>query len=57
MKLIGNIIWFLFGGIALTIAWFLIGCLLCISVVGIPFGLQCFKIAGFVMWPFGAKIN
>lgn len=57
MRLLGNIIWFLFGGIEMAIVWFLTGCLLCITVVGIPFGLQCFKIAGFVMWPFGHTVT
>lgn len=56
MKLLGNIIWFLIGGIAMSIGWFLAGLLLCITVIGIPFGVQCFKIAGFVLWPFGRNI-
>jgi uncharacterized membrane protein YccF (DUF307 family) len=31
--------------------------LICITVVGIPFGLQCFKFAGFVLWPFGRTVE
>ena len=57
MKFIGNIIWLLIGGIIASIAWFLAGLILCITIIGIPFGLQCFKIAGFVLWPFGREIS
>ena len=57
MKFIGNIIWLLIGGIIASIAWFLAGLILCITIIGIPFGLQCFKIAGFVLWPFGREIE
>ena len=45
MKLIANIIWILFGGIWLALLWFLGGLVLCITVIGIPLGLQCFKAA------------
>jgi uncharacterized membrane protein YccF (DUF307 family) len=57
MTIIGNIIWLLLGGIIAAILWFLAGLVLCVTVIGIPFGLQCFKIAGFVLWPFGKKIE
>lgn len=57
MRLLGNIIWFLIGGIEMAFAWFLAGCLLSITVIGLPLGLQCFKIAGFVMWPFGRNVT
>ncbi len=56
MRFIGNIIWVIFGGLIGAIAWSLAGLLLCITIIGIPFGLQCFKIAGFVLWPFGRVI-
>ena len=45
MKTIGNIIWIIFGGILLALGWFLTGILLCLTIIGIPFGKQCFKIA------------
>jgi uncharacterized membrane protein YccF (DUF307 family) len=57
MKFIGNIIWLLFGGIIAAILWALAGLLLCVTIIGIPFGVQCFKIAGFVLWPFGKEID
>jgi len=57
MKTIGNIFWFIFGGLLLGIMWFIAGLLCCITIVGIPFGVQCFKIAGLSMWPFGKEIS
>lgn len=57
MNFIGNVIWLLFGGIIAAIVWFLAGLLLCITIIGIPFGVQCFKIANFVIWPFGKEIE
>ncbi len=57
MSFIGNIIWLVFGGIIGAIFWSVAGLLVCITIIGIPFGLQCFKIAGFVLWPFGRQIE
>ncbi|MBO4920647.1 MAG: YccF domain-containing protein [Lachnospiraceae bacterium] len=57
MKLLGNIIWFIFGGLEGAILWTLIGLLWCASVVGIPVGLQCFKAAWLVLWPFGKEVH
>jgi len=57
VSFLGNIIWLLFGGIISAIAWFLSGLLLCVTIIGIPFGVQCMKIAGFVLWPFGRNID
>jgi len=57
MNLIGNIIWLIFGGLVAFILWMIAGVILCITIVGIPFGSQCFKIAGFVLWPFGRRIE
>ncbi|MEP7141822.1 MAG: YccF domain-containing protein [Ferruginibacter sp.] len=56
MNFLGNIIWFLFGGLFCALGYIFGGLALCITVVGIPWGLQCFKIAGFVLWPFGKKV-
>ena len=56
MKLIGNIIWFVFGGFLSAVFWFIAGLLICVTIVGIPFGVQCFKIAGFVLWPFKKNV-
>jgi len=56
MRFIGNIIWLLLGGLIEAFLWFVIGLILCITIIGIPFGVQCIKIAGFVLWPFGREI-
>lgn len=52
----GNIIWMLFGGIFTALYWFLAGCLFCITIIGIPFGLQAFKMAKLSLLPFGARV-
>jgi uncharacterized membrane protein YccF (DUF307 family) len=57
MSFLGNIIWLIFGGFIAAILWFVAGLLLCVTIIGIPFGVQCFKIAGFVLWPFGREIE
>jgi uncharacterized membrane protein YccF (DUF307 family) len=57
MSFLGNLIWLLFGGIVAAIMWFVAGLILCVTIVGIPFGIQCFKIAGLVLWPFGKEIK
>lgn len=57
MKLIANIIWFLLGGIWLFIAWTILGILLCITIIGIPFGKQCFKLASLSVMPYGRKVK
>ncbi|WP_368293012.1 YccF domain-containing protein [Dehalobacter sp. TBBPA1] len=56
MNFIGNLIWLIFGGIIGAILWFVAGLVLCVTIVGIPFGLQCFKISLLVLWPFGKEV-
>ena len=55
MKLIANIIWLFFGGLITALLWAGIGLLLCISIIGIPFGIQCFKLARLTLAPFGKR--
>lgn len=57
MRFLGNLIWLIFGGILGAAAWAAAGMLLCITVIGIPFGIQCFKIANLVLWPFGREVE
>jgi len=57
MRFLGNILWLILGGIVLSVLWMVSGLVLCVSIIGIPFGIQCFKIAGFVLWPFGREID
>jgi len=56
MRTIGNILWFVLAGLWLALAYALAGLVLCITIIGIPFGIQAFKLAGFVLWPFGRTI-
>ena len=56
MRLLGNICWFIFGGFFSGMAWVLSGVLWCITIIGIPYGMQCFKFAMISFWPFGRKI-
>ncbi len=57
MRLIGNIIWFIFGGAIAAILWLVLGFLLSITIIGLPFGLQCFKFAKLVLFPFGKEVK
>lgn len=56
MRFLGNLIWLLFGGLLVSIGYVLGGLLLCLTIIGIPFGVQCFKIAGLALWPFGYEL-
>ncbi|MGN1096129.1 MAG: YccF domain-containing protein [Eubacteriales bacterium] len=56
MRFLGNIIWFIFGGLFLFLMWSIAGLLLCITIIGIPFGTQCFKFAWLNLAPFGKNI-
>jgi uncharacterized membrane protein YccF (DUF307 family) len=55
MNTIGNVIWLIFGGLFTAVGYCLGGIALCMTIVGIPFGFQCFKLAGFILWPFGRE--
>ena len=57
MTLLGNIVWFILGGFISFISWSVIGLLWCLSIVGIPIGLQCFKFARMSAAPFGKEIR
>ena len=53
---VGNLVWLVFGGLLAAIGYLTGGFVLCVTIVGIPWGLQCFKLAGLVLWPFGKKV-
>ena len=57
MRVLGNILWIILGGLAIAIGWALVGLILCISIIGIPFGLQAFKMAGLTLTPFGKTVQ
>ena len=56
MGVILNLIWLIVAGIELAVAYVVAGVLLMVTIVGIPFGLQAFKLAGFALWPFGRAV-
>jgi uncharacterized membrane protein YccF (DUF307 family) len=57
MNTLGNILWVLLGGFLLALAWVIVGLLWCITIVGIPVGVQCFKFAQLTLFPFGKDIR
>jgi uncharacterized membrane protein YccF (DUF307 family) len=57
MSFIGNIIWIIFGGIFIFFEYIIGGIALCLTIIGIPFGIQCFKLAFVGLAPFGIKIT
>lgn len=56
MSCLGNIIWFFLGGIWNLLSWTALGIFWCITIIGIPIGLQCFKMAGLTFAPFGKEV-
>jgi uncharacterized membrane protein YccF (DUF307 family) len=56
MKVLLNILWLVFSGLWLAIAYVVFGILACILIVTIPFGLASFRIANYALWPFGRTI-
>lgn len=57
MNLVLNILWFLLGGWLIFLAYLLGGLILCITIIGIPFGIQCFKLSVLGLAPFGRTIR
>ena len=56
MSILGNILWFICGGLLSGLSWVLAGLICCITIIGIPFGEQFFKIAKLSLMPFGAEV-
>ncbi len=56
MSILGNILWFIYGGLLSGLSWVLAGLICCITIIGIPFGKQFFKIAKLSLMPFGAEV-
>ena len=56
MKVLGNIVWGLCGGLETAVEYFVASVALMITVVGIPFGLQTLKLGQLMLWPFGSRV-
>ena len=52
-----NLLWLIFGGLVMALEFTAIGLVLCITFIGIPFGVQMFKLAKLALMPFGAKVK
>ena len=57
MSCLGNIVWILCGGIWQALVWAVMGLFWCITIIGIPIGLQCFKFASLTLAPFGKDVE
>ena len=57
MGCLGNALWFIFGGVITGLSWCLAGVLWCITIIGIPIGLQCFKLSSMSFFPFGKEVR
>lgn len=57
MKTLGNIIWVIFGGLMIAIEYFIAGFMMMVTIIGIPFGLQAFKLGVLALWPFGHSVE
>ncbi len=57
MKILGNIIWLIFGGIIIAVEYFIASLALMITIIGIPFGVQTLKLGVFALWPFGTEVR
>ncbi len=58
LRLLLNLLWVFFGGgLVIWLEYVLVGIVLCLTIVGIPFGVQCFKIAWLGLWPFGKDVD
>ena len=57
MSCLGNLLWLIFGGLISGLTWVLVGALWCITIIGIPIGMQCFKFASLAFFPFGKEVR
>lgn len=55
MRIFGNLIWLIFGGIIIAVEYFVGSIILMVTIVGIPFGIQTLKMAALALWPFGRE--
>jgi uncharacterized membrane protein YccF (DUF307 family) len=57
MSVLGNVIWFVFGGVLIFLEYVIAGLLLCLTIIGIPFGVQCIKLSLLGLTPFGRTVT
>ncbi len=56
LRTLGNVLWLVLAGVWLAIGYVVAGVINCLTVIGIPFGVQAFKLAGYALWPFGRAV-
>ena len=56
MKTLGNLLWLILGGLLVAVLYVLVGLVMCITIIGIPFGIQLFKMGSWALWPFGREL-
>lgn len=57
MNFLGNIVWIIMGGLVTALMYWFAGLIMCITIIGIPFGVQLFKIGTLALWPFGRELT
>ena len=57
MTLLGNVLWLVLGGLLVSVIYLIVGFLFCVTIIGIPFGIQLFKLAGLAFSPFGKEVT
>lgn len=56
MRFLLNVVWLVFSGFWLFLAYVVLGALVCLTIIGIPFGIAAFRIASYALWPFGRDV-
>ncbi|WP_455384119.1 YccF domain-containing protein [Acidihalobacter prosperus] len=56
LRLIGNLLWLLFGGLLMALAWWLAAIVMIVTIIGIPWARAAFVIGRFTLWPFGYRV-
>ncbi len=56
LRFLMNILWLILGGLWMGLSWYLVGCLMVLTIIGIPWAKACFVIGTFALWPFGKDV-
>ena len=57
MRTVLNVVWLIFAGFWMALGYALVGLICFVTIIGIPFGIACFRIANYCLWPFGRTIE